>query len=574
MNKSTILVIGSNSNLLDWAVDLLRQSGHLVMQVSNSMDGLVTFHSICPDLVITELEEESGQEVLRSFASISDLTPIIAISDKISNQAIISAFKAGAWDYLLKNKISPLEIGEAVEECLRRAEQKKRTRETEQMLKKLAEDSILHLKRQRNRLQAEIAERKKLERIIEQAKREWEHTIDSIPDFVALIDIDHRIVRLNKSMADAFGMHPRDVIGKRCYELAHQTSQPPDYCPHKVLLNSHKTVRIDAFEKRLGGHIEITVTPFRDPDGTVIGSVHIVRNINHRKEAEAEKERLNLQLLQAHKLEAVGRLAAGIAHEINTPIQYVGSNIEFFQEAFEDISGFIHTIRSTYDLRGSFPDKKEFQQVMDDIDWEYLESEIPSAIDQAKQGIARITKIVRAMKEFSHPGNKEKTLSDINEIIETTVTIAKNEWKYCSDVVLDLQKDLPLTPCLRDELGQVFLNMLVNAAQAISAKLGENPEGDKGRITIKTARDNGNIKIVMTDTGVGIPDEIRHKIFEPFFTTKDVGKGTGQGLAISRDVIVEKHGGTIAVDSVLNEGTTFTITIPLPEDHRVEGAAT
>ena len=568
MNDATILAIRKENSCLKKMFQRLQNFTQTLMEVSDPQRGLAIFDSLSPDLVIVELSDQTGLEFISSIAKITDLTPIIVISEETSDDAIISTFKAGAWDYLLKEHIESANLIEAVETCLHRSMQKRHTRETGYMLKRLVEDNVAHLKRQKEILQAEIEKRKRLERIISQAKREWEHTIDSIPDYVALIDQEHRIVRLNRPMADAFGMHPREVIGRKCFELAHGSNHPPGYCPHRLLIKSNETVRIESFEKRLGGHIEITATPFRDPDGTVIGSVHIVRNINHRKEAEAEKERMNLQLLQTHKLEAVGQLAAGIAHEINTPIQYVGSNLDFFLEAFEDITTLIDTVCNGVKENPNQQalNKEEVQRLLEDMDWQYLESEIPNALEQAKEGVSRITKIVRAMKEFSHPGNKEKTPTEINKIIETAVTIAKNEWKYCSEVKLQLQDDLPLVPCLRDELGQVLLNMLVNAAQAISAKLGENPEGEKGQITIKTAKENGTVQITIQDTGTGIPKDIRQKIFEPFFTTKSVGKGTGQGLAICRDVIVEKHGGNISVESVEGEGTTFTITIPLAEE--------
>ncbi len=568
MKDVIILAIRKENSSLEKLFQRLQNFTHILKQVFDPQIGLSIFDSLSPDLVIVELSGQGDLEFVRSLAQVSDLTPIIAISKEASANAIISTFRAGAWDYLLKERIGPAKLLEAVEACLNRSVEKRRTRETGHVLKRLVEDNVAHLKKQKEILQAEIEKRKRLEKIISQAKREWEHTIDSIPDYVALIDQEHRIVRLNRPMAEAFGMHPREVIGRKCFELAHNSNHPPGYCPHRLMIKSDETVQIESFEKRLGGHIEITATPFRDPDGTVIGSVHIVRNINHRKEAEAEKERMNLQLLQTHKLEAVGQLAAGIAHEINTPIQYVGSNLDFFLEAFEDITTFVDAVckGAENSPNQQVLNEEEVQRLLEEIDWQYLDSEVPSALKQAKEGVSRITKIVRAMKEFSHPGNKEKTPTEINKIIETAVTISKNEWKYCSEVRLQLQEDLPLVPCLRDELGQVLLNMLVNASQAISAKLGENPEGEKGQITIKTAKEDGSVRITIQDTGTGIPKDIRQKIFEPFFTTKSVGKGTGQGLAISRDVIVKKHGGDISVESIEGKGTTFTITIPLAEE--------
>ncbi len=212
---------------------------------------------------------------------------------------------------------------------------------------------------------------------------------------------------------------------------------------------------------------------------------------------------------------------------------------------------------------GLFPDLvNRAEKAMEDADWEYIEEEVISALSQAKEGIGKVTKIVRAMKEFSHPGSKEMKEADINRIIETIATISKNEWKYVSDLVTRLDPELPLVQCLADELGQVILNMVVNAAHSIEERLGENPEGEKGLITVTTSMDEGHARVDISDTGTGIPKQIIDRIFDPFFTTKEVGKGSGQGLAIARNLIVEKHGGSIDVHTQVGEGTTFTIRIP------------
>jgi signal transduction histidine kinase len=281
------------------------------------------------------------------------------------------------------------------------------------------------------------------------------------------------------------------------------------------------------------------------------------------EKAFKEKEILQSQLLQAHKLESVGQLASGIAHEINTPTQFVSSNVSFLDEAFSDIS----------DCVGSLTRAAEEERLSADLldkalaaaDWPYLQEEIPKAIKQSREGLARVTSIVRAMKEFSHPGGQDTEQSDINHLIETTVTVARNEWKYSAEVVLNLAPDLPRVACLDGAIGQVLLNLLVNAAQTISEKIGRTPAGGKGTITITTENDDSAVLVHIADTGCGIPEECRGKIFEPFFTTKEVGKGTGQGLAIAYDVITHKHGGSLTFSTVIGEGTTFTIRLPIAE---------
>lgn len=274
-----------------------------------------------------------------------------------------------------------------------------------------------------------------------------------------------------------------------------------------------------------------------------------------------EKEILQSQLLQAHKLESVGQLASGIAHEINTPTQFVSSNVSFLDEAFSDISECIHSLTKAVEienLSAGYLDK-----TLAAADWPYLQQEIPKAINQSREGLARVASIVRAMKEFSHPGGQDAEQSDINHLIETTVTVARNEWKYSAEVVLNLAPDLPRVPCLDGAIGQVLLNLLVNAAQTISEKIGRTPDGGKGTITITTEKDSSAVLVHVADTGCGISPECRTKIFEPFFTTKEVGKGTGQGLAIAYDVITHKHGGRLTFSTVMGEGTIFTIRLPI-----------
>ncbi|MDD3813909.1 MAG: response regulator [Desulfocapsaceae bacterium] len=291
-----------------------------------------------------------------------------------------------------------------------------------------------------------------------------------------------------------------------------------------------------------------------------------VKRAIEKKQADQEHEKLNIQLMQAQKMESVGRLAAGIAHEINTPIQFISTNISFLNEAFKESSQLITSLLELHESikKGEVTEAqiKENDQIIARLDWDYLREEIPRAIDQSNDGLQRVTSIVQAMKEFSHPGNKQKDTADLNRIIETTITISRNEWKYVATVATDLDPELLPLPCLANELGQVFLNLIINAAHAIANQLGKNPEGEKGLITISTKQYDQHVEIRITDTGCGIPTHIHNKVFDPFFTTKDIGKGTGQGLTIAHDVIVGKHNGTIDLESEPGSGSTFIIRLP------------
>lgn len=287
-----------------------------------------------------------------------------------------------------------------------------------------------------------------------------------------------------------------------------------------------------------------------------------------RKQGEAEREKLQAELLQAQKLESVGQLAAGIAHEINTPIQYVGSNTAFLAEAFEDLKEVVtkfHVLLKEAKKESFSPQYvAQVETCLEEADWDYLVEEIPDTICQSQDGIRKVSQIVQAMKEFSHPHSKDKDPVDLNHLIETTVIVAKNEWKYVADLEMDLDQDLPPIPCFADEMGQVFLNILVNAAHAIAEKIGANPEGEeKGMITISTNFDEEWAEVRISDTGLGIPEENRAKIFDLFFTTKEVGKGTGQGMAISHGVITKKHGGSISFETTIGVGTVFVVKLPI-----------
>lgn len=288
------------------------------------------------------------------------------------------------------------------------------------------------------------------------------------------------------------------------------------------------------------------------------------------QKAMDDLQRTQAQLLQAKKLEAVGQLAAGIAHEINTPAQFIGSNIDFLDESFGHVKRLVKTIvEQMQAVAGGASVQGAMQTVTDmvtEIDWEYLAEEIPAATRQSRDGIKRITTIVQAMKEFSHPSSKEKVKNNLNKLIETTIIVTSNEWKYCAEVQTDLAPDLPLVCCLADELSQVLLNILVNAAHAIESKANGGAQGQKGVIAISSRRDGQQVEVRIADTGGGIPREIQDRVFDPFFTTKVVGRGTGQGLAIAHDVVTQKHGGTLTFATELGKGTTFIIRLPIEQD--------
>jgi signal transduction histidine kinase len=291
----------------------------------------------------------------------------------------------------------------------------------------------------------------------------------------------------------------------------------------------------------------------------------------------AELKRKDQQLFQSQKMESIGQLAAGIAHEINTPMQFVYDNLEFLSECsdklFDVVDVYDRNLNSTGPQRSWEERSAEVAQIASTAQFENIRAETPKAIRESLDGIRRVISIVRAMKEFSHPGQEEHVGVDLNNAVHTTATMTRNRWKDSADMEFDLDADLPPIRCVPAELNQLLLNMVVNASDAIAEKLGSN-FAEKGTISVRTSYDSKQVVIEIGDTGCGMPEEIRTRIFDPFFTTKDPGKGTGQGLSICYNIIVNKLGGAIDVESTPGEGTVFKLTIPNQNSDDFEEEAT
>ncbi len=279
-----------------------------------------------------------------------------------------------------------------------------------------------------------------------------------------------------------------------------------------------------------------------------------------------------MELAQARKMESIGQLAAGIAHEVNTPTQFIGDSLAFLKDCFADLE------KLRADCMGAFaaleagggyrPLVEQVRKRCDEIELDYLETEIPRAFERAEEGVRRVAEVVCAMREFSHPSGRQKELADLNRSIENTLTIARSQYRYVADVVTDLG-DIPLVRCHVGEINQTLLNLIVNAAQAIEdAK--KDPQ-ERGVITVRSRLSGDAVRIEVCDNGVGIKDELRTRVFDPFFTTKEVGRGTGQGLSLSHAAIVKLHGGRLDVESRPGMGSTFWFTLPIEEQPEADG---
>ncbi len=387
---------------------------------------------------------------------------------------------------------------------------------------------------------------------------------------VILVDRQGRIIQANKAALSALGWEEDELLGRRCHETIHHTlddgsEYPREFCPVYAALEDGSSHHVDGdiFWRRDGTSfsVDYIACSTRDEQNRINGAVLTFRNLTEMRLQEAKR-------IHGMKLESIGELSAGIAHEINTPMQFVGSNLTFLREGFTDLLELMHRYRK---FRQTVCRHQEFAALGEDlarfeeeIDVEYLEEEVPAAFDQTQDGVDRVTGLVQGLKGFAHADRSQaKQDTDINAIIENTLVVSRNEYKYVAEVETRLG-DLPIIQAHPGDIGQVILNLVVNAAHAI-ADISEKNGQDRGRITIETRQVEDQVVVSVTDTGKGIPDNIKNRIFDPFFTTKEVGLGSGQGLAIARTIIHDKHGGTISFTSTPGQGTTFYLHLPIED---------
>lgn len=408
----------------------------------------------------------------------------------------------------------------------------------------------------------DISDRKKMENALREAERKYRGIFDEAIVGIFQSTPAGRFLSVNPAMARIYGYGSPEEMIASVTNISRQFYVDPKRREEFMLLMD-----------KLGGVKDFEYEALRK-DGSKIWVVMSVRAVQQggalvRYEGMAEditeRKLLQNQLFQAQKLESIGQLAAGIAHEINTPTQYIGDNVRFLKDAFQELKGLLKNYeRLLLATKGKTLSGEIIQEVaaeMDRVDTGYLLEEIPKAIDQTLEGVTRVSTLVSAMKEFSHPGMKEKTPLDLNHAIRSTITVARNEWKYVADLETEFDPALPLISCQPGEFNQVILNLIVNAAHAIADVVGRGGS-EKGKIKVQTRNCPEWVEIRIQDTGSGIPENVRARIFDPFFTTKEIGKGTGQGLAIAHSVVVDKQGGTIHFETEEGKGTTFIIRLP------------
>ena len=526
--SENILIVDDEEVVRILIQSILRNSGYAAFTAESVQEARVILSRQQIDLVITDLQmpEENGLVLIDYInAHYPEIGVVVAtvLDNPVEAEKVISA---GVYGYIIKPFNKNL-VRITVANALR----------------------MMHLELENQASRQELQSKLRI-------------IMNSLHVGLMLVDDQSKIVEINKQAAVWF---PRVGVGypltmldrhiviqeneSSCADLANRVMQ--SRAPE------HLQTRFSTSRGELD--LKVSLLPVGSEMNDSRGTVLMLENLTEQLHLERE-------LRQAQKLEAIGQLAAGIAHEINTPVQYVGDNVRFISESCDDLFELIHAYQTIaehhQDCSVCAEQIHNIRELRRQSDIEFLESELPQTVEQSLDGVSRISSIVKAMRDFSHPGAADKVGTDINKCLESTITVSRNEWKYDADPVTDLSADLPPVPCLPGELNQVFLNIIVNAAHAITNRV-QNGAIDRGRIEIISKRQKNEVVITISDNGGGVPPGIQHRIFDPFFTTKGIGRGTGQGLAIARNIVVEKHGGQLLFETAEGVGTTFSIRLPL-----------
>lgn len=432
-----------------------------------------------------------------------------------------------------------------------------RKRQQRKHLGRVCQERELHLESRTRHLSTALAESRRL--------------LSAIDQVLIELDSNHLVRRWNHEAEQVLGLSESLAVGSDIRTLGipwderdvvHQFLMPTVRAACRTLEVSFRKGNDQVVVLSLTRH---TLHYPDEPNGILVLGVDLT-----------EQRRLQQSLQQAQRLESVGQLAAGVAHEINTPMQYIGDNIDYLSNKFSKLipylEGTLQYLQPEQDL--SPGDRQELKKHLLKISKQQkltrIASQIPDAFSDSQQGLQHVTRIVRAMKELSHPGGAERTAVNVNHLLETAITVSTNEWKYVAEIHRQLAKTLVDVPGFPGELAQAFLNLIINAAHAI-ADVNQQTGRAKGKIAIISRAEPEHIVVEIHDDGGGIPSEIGDRIFDPFFTTKEVGKGTGQGLAIAHSVVVKKHGGLINFHSSPERGTRFIIHLPIEQPSSDEG---
>jgi two-component system, NtrC family, sensor kinase len=541
-----------------------------VLTATTGLEALDLLVNEQPRIVITDwmMPELDGLELCRRIR-VEHNDPykyVIITTGKHDKQDLLEAFSAGADDYICK----PYDIGE----LYARLNTGKRIIQLEDKHKTLQE-TLIH---SRNKIRT---------------------TFDALPEEILSVDTQLKVVSMNQTLLNQSSGQFRDYYESPCDMLTEDGDS--DFYRQQVKEKAQDCIETGQGQVYLDRYLgsdakervkERSVIPIKDDDGKVFQITFMSRDITEKYRRNEEVKRLNqklkllsseliqknsklenaldnlertqAQMLQSEKMASIGQLAAGVAHEINNPTGFVSSNLKTLGDYLEDMmrlyTDYQEMKKALEELPdGQLPEKQialleKVVATEEDIDIDFIREDSEGLIDECREGTERIKKIVEDLKHFAHPGEEKMKATDINAGLESTLNVVNNELKYKATIVKEFG-DLPLVQAYPQQLNQVFMNILVNAAQSIEKS---------GEIKIVTTSDGDKVVVRISDTGCGIAAENLNKIFDPFFTTKDVGKGTGLGMNIAYNII-NKHQGRIRAESQVGEGTTFIIELPCQE---------
>ena len=560
---SRVLIAEDDETNLRTLHAIVEKAGHEVTCARNGQEAISLLSSNGYDLALIDImmPKIDGYDVCRwmkSDARCQDI-PIIFVTAKTDVEDESLGFTLGAVDYIAKpingtTLVSRLKTHLALATAMRNLhEQGDILRAHERLLEERVRERTEGLTTLNKQLKSEIESRLG-------TQEEMTRLLLSIDSILIAIDIFNNVFRFNYVAEKVFNIAHNKIIG-------HDIFNSPIYWDNGKIFEGmlecgqhSRPVKITDIwyetPSGLDGLLSITITALRDQTG-VTGYLLLGSDITELRLQES-------RILQTSKFEAIGNLAAGIAHEINTPAQIVNDSMDILSESFDDLCRIISLAEEDCQVNSEekqLRDISPMSALLDEVDSKYLKTEIPRTLARAKDGIGRISTIVQAMSRFSDVGRNDKIKANICRAIERTLVISRNEWKDIAEIVTEFDPGMLDVTCFPGEINQVLLSIILNATHAV----GDVVRGtdDKGLIKIKTTMDSDYTQISIQDTGTGIPANVRDKVFNLFFTTKEVGKGSGQGLAISYDIIVNRHGGTIDFESEEGVGTTFYIRLPI-----------
>lgn len=499
------------------------------------------------DIILLDLNlpDSTGLNTLKGIIDYSNSAAIVVVTGDYDDDLGLEAVTLGAQEYLVKGRYDAYILGKSIKYAI---------------------------------------ERKRSEDLLIKKENQYKTLVENLPQRILLKDKDLFFVSCNESYASRIGMTSEDIVGKTDYDFYTKESADRYRASDKEVLET-RTRKDDYITLKITGKeqiIHLAKTPVVNDKDELTGVLCIFEDVTKQKNAEKEAKQayeelqeshedmknVQSQIVQSEKLASIGQLAAGVAHEINNPMGFVMSNFETLQNYIKKYQGLFEV----YDILAEAvkcEDNKELLKKVEDIEefredqqMDFIFEDIQCLFSDMQEGLSRITGIVQNLRDFSRVDQAEDFADyNLNSGIESTLMVANNEIKYDADVTTDLG-DLPMILCNPGQLNQVFLNMFINAAQAIKSQ----ERNKKGLITVKTFAEDDNVVCEIVDNGSGIAPDKVSKIFDPFFTTKAPGKGTGLGLSVSHDIIVNKHKGTLLVDSTVGEGTKFTIKLPVMQD--------